>query len=60
MTDLPKRTLVRTGLEVTTLGYGALEQEGALQARLKLQAKVKRRLTRLGAVVEAVYGMVHA
>src|SRR6266581_1222588 len=25
MTELPRRTLGRTGLEVTTLGYGAME-----------------------------------
>ena len=29
MTDLPRRTLGRTGLEVTTLGYGAMELRGA-------------------------------
>ena len=29
MSDLPKRTLGRTGLEVTTLGYGAMELRGA-------------------------------
>ena len=29
MTELPKRTLGRTGLEVTTLGYGAMELRGA-------------------------------
>lgn len=28
MADLPKRTLGRTGLEVTTLGYGAMEIRG--------------------------------
>jgi aryl-alcohol dehydrogenase-like predicted oxidoreductase len=28
MTDLPKRTLGRTGFEVTTLGFGALELRG--------------------------------
>src|SRR5215472_16434887 len=29
MAELPKRTLVRTGLEVTTLGFGAMELRGA-------------------------------
>ena len=30
MPDLPKRTLGRTGLDVTTLGYGALELRGMI------------------------------
>src|SRR3954447_7625960 len=29
VSDLPKRTLGRTGLEVTTLGFGAMEMRGA-------------------------------
>ena len=29
MTDIPRRTLGRTGLEVTTLGFGAMELRGA-------------------------------
>lgn len=33
MSDLPKRTLGRTGLEVTTLGYGAMEIRGAPRGR---------------------------
>ena len=33
MSDLPKRTLGRTGLEVTTLGYGAMELRGASRGR---------------------------
>jgi aryl-alcohol dehydrogenase-like predicted oxidoreductase len=33
MSDLPKRTLGRTGLEVTTLGYGAMELRGAPRGR---------------------------
>lgn len=33
MPDLPKRTLRRTGLEVTTLGYGAMELRGAPRGR---------------------------
>ena len=28
MPDLPKKTLGRTGLQVTTLGFGALELRG--------------------------------
>src|SRR5262249_33900375 len=33
MTDLPKRELGRTGLQVTILGYGAMELRGAPRAR---------------------------
>ena len=33
MPDLPKRTLGRTGLNVTTLGYGAMELRGAPRGR---------------------------
>lgn len=33
MTDLPKRELRRTGLQVTMLGYGAMELRGAPRAR---------------------------
>jgi aryl-alcohol dehydrogenase-like predicted oxidoreductase len=33
MTDLPKRTLGRTSLEVTTLGYGAMELRGVPRGR---------------------------
>jgi len=29
MSELPRRTLGRTGLNVTTLGYGAMELRGA-------------------------------
>jgi aryl-alcohol dehydrogenase-like predicted oxidoreductase len=29
MSELPKRTLGRTGFEVTTLGFGAMELRGA-------------------------------
>jgi hypothetical protein len=29
MSELPKRMLGRTGLQVTTLGYGAMELRGA-------------------------------
>ncbi len=34
MTDLPKRMLGRTGLEVTTLGFGAMEMRAAGSAEL--------------------------
>ena len=33
MPDLPKRTLGRTGLDVTVLGYGAMELRGAPRGR---------------------------
>ena len=33
MPDLPKRTLGRTGMNVTTLGYGAMELRGAPRGR---------------------------
>ena len=33
MTDLPKRTLGRTDLEVTALGYGAMELRGVPRGR---------------------------
>ncbi|MCH7656389.1 MAG: aldo/keto reductase, partial [Chloroflexi bacterium] len=33
MPDLPKRTLGRTGLEVTALGYGTMELRGGLRGR---------------------------
>src|SRR5918995_7512375 len=33
MSDLPKRMLGRTGLEVTQLGYGAMELRGAPRGR---------------------------
>lgn len=33
MSDLPKRTLGRTGLEVTTLGYGSMEMRGVPRGR---------------------------
>jgi aryl-alcohol dehydrogenase-like predicted oxidoreductase len=33
MPDLPKRTLGRTGLEVTTLGYGSMELRGVPRGR---------------------------
>ena len=33
MTELPKRQLGRTGLQVTMLGYGAMELRGAPRGR---------------------------
>src|SRR5690242_16154531 len=33
MPDLPKRTLGRTGLDVTTLGYGSMELRGTPRGR---------------------------
>src|SRR5579885_2668688 len=33
MAELPTRTLVRTGIDVTTLGYGAMELRGAPRGR---------------------------
>src|SRR5437016_5674678 len=33
MTDLPKRQLGRTGMQVTALGYGAMELRGAPRGR---------------------------
>jgi hypothetical protein len=35
MTELPKRELGRTGLEVTMLGYGAMERRAIEPARLR-------------------------
>jgi aryl-alcohol dehydrogenase-like predicted oxidoreductase len=50
MADLPKRELGRTGLQVTMLGYGAMELRGAPRARdiTELQAE-----TILNAVLDA-------
>jgi aryl-alcohol dehydrogenase-like predicted oxidoreductase len=42
MPDLPKRTLGRTGLEVTTLGYGAMELRGAPRGRDVSEAQAER------------------
>jgi aryl-alcohol dehydrogenase-like predicted oxidoreductase len=50
MTDLPKRTLGRTGLQVTTLGYGAMELRGAPRARDTTEAEAE---TVLNAVLDA-------
>jgi aryl-alcohol dehydrogenase-like predicted oxidoreductase len=50
MADLPKRTLGRTGLQVTALGYGAMELRGAPRARDTTEAEAE---TILNAVLDA-------
>ena len=50
MTDLPKRQLGRTGLQVTTLGYGSMELRGAPRARDTTDAQAE---TILNAVLDA-------
>jgi len=50
MTDLPKRELGRTGLQVTMLGYGAMELRGAPRARDTTEAQAE---TILNAVLDA-------
>ena len=50
MADLPKRQLGRTGLQVTMLGYGAMELRGAPRARDISEAQAE---TILGAVLDA-------
>jgi aryl-alcohol dehydrogenase-like predicted oxidoreductase len=50
MTDLPKRELGRTGLQVTTLGYGSMELRGAPRARDTTEAQAE---TILNAVLDA-------
>src|SRR6202162_5171840 len=50
MTELPKRELGRTGLEVTMLGYGAMELRGAPRARDISEAQAE---TILSKVVDA-------
>jgi len=42
MPDLPKRSLGRTGLEVTTLGYGAMELRGAPRGRDTTEQQAER------------------
>jgi aryl-alcohol dehydrogenase-like predicted oxidoreductase len=42
MPDLPKRQLGRTGLEVTTLGYGAMELRGGPRGRDVPEEQVER------------------
>jgi aryl-alcohol dehydrogenase-like predicted oxidoreductase len=50
MADLPKRQLGRTGLQVTMLGYGAMELRGAPRARDISETQAE---TILGAVLDA-------
>jgi aryl-alcohol dehydrogenase-like predicted oxidoreductase len=50
MADLPKRQLGRTGLQVTTLGYGSMELRGAPRARDTTEAQAE---TVLNAVLDA-------
>src|SRR6201989_250354 len=50
MVDLPKRQLGRTGLQVTMLGYGAMELRGAPRAR---DISAPQAETILGAVLDA-------
>jgi len=42
MTELPKRRLGRTGLDVTMLGYGAMELRGAPRGRDVTEAQAER------------------
>ena len=50
MTELPKRELGKTGLQVTMLGYGAMELRGAPRARDVTDAQAE---TILHAVLDA-------
>src|SRR5215471_14311979 len=50
MTDLPKRELGRTGLQVTMLGYGAMELRGAPRGRDVTEAQAE---TILNTVLDA-------
>jgi aryl-alcohol dehydrogenase-like predicted oxidoreductase len=50
MADLPKRTLGQTGLQVTMLGYGAMELRGAPRGRDVSEAQAE---TILNAVLDA-------
>jgi aryl-alcohol dehydrogenase-like predicted oxidoreductase len=50
MADLPRRELGRTGLEVTMLGYGAMELRGAPRARDISESQAE---TILNAVLDA-------
>src|SRR5439155_7247378 len=50
MTDLPKHELGRTGLQVTMLGYGAMELRGAPRGRDVTEAQAE---TILHAVLDA-------
>lgn len=51
MNDLPTATLGRTGLEVTKLGYGAMELRGGERARRDVDADTARAI--LNAVLDA-------
>ncbi|MCH8200224.1 MAG: aldo/keto reductase, partial [Chloroflexi bacterium] len=51
MPDLPKRTLGRTGLEVTILGYGARELRGAERGGRQTSEEAAGRI--LNAVLDA-------
>ena len=42
MPDLPKRTLGRTGLDVTTLGYGSMELRGVPRGREVSEEQAER------------------
>src|SRR3954454_1270118 len=55
MPDLPKRTLGRTGLDVTTLGYGAMQLRGAPRGRDISDEQAERILN---AVLDAVINFV--
>jgi aryl-alcohol dehydrogenase-like predicted oxidoreductase len=50
MADLPKRDLGRTGLQVTMLGYGAMELRGVPRGRDVTEAQAE---TILNAVLDA-------
>jgi aryl-alcohol dehydrogenase-like predicted oxidoreductase len=45
--DVPKRELGRTGLQVTTLGYGAMELRGAPRARDITEAQAETILNKV-------------
>jgi aryl-alcohol dehydrogenase-like predicted oxidoreductase len=51
MTDLPRRQLGRTGLQVTTLGCGSMDLRGAPRARDTADAQAE---TMLNAALDAV------
>ena len=55
MADLPRRTLGRTGLEVTALGYGAMELRGKPRGRDLTEDHVGRLL---GAVLDAGINLI--
>ena len=49
MADLPTATLGRTGLEVTKLGYGAMELRGGAMARQEVDPAESGRVLQRGA-----------